>query len=232
MKRLNKPSRTQTGKQGLLSGFVFWLCLPIVAQAGPSVIIYEGDLIPGNYDAVIPIKLEVTEENGLFSGTGQALMPGMTQVHVSSGKRTGLECDLTLQFSNQDKANLEGKCDQDRFEGKYRLWDTKGRKKKGMVRLIGSKPKKKKDEEKENLQEKQSETVAPMAHSATYCLKKKVACLQACPRGDYNTEFLCVNACRHKKSLCLGKRGFGSPVPPTVLSPLPQEALPKPEAKN
>jgi hypothetical protein len=45
----------------------------------------------------------------------------------------------------------------------------------------------------------------PKRFSMTQCLKINSACLGACPRDDYNAEFLCTNSCKRKLATCKTK---------------------------
>jgi hypothetical protein len=170
--------------------------------------LYEGNLTPGNFDAVMPITLEMGSDEGRISGNGLALMPGATPLTIT-GSKLGAMCTLTLHFTTGQNAHLEGECTPERFEGNYKLYDTRGGKRRGMFRMVAKKPMAKQEAGKPE----KDTSVAPSpgalpGRSATACLKLKIACLSGCPRGDYNTEFLCANNCRHKEATCKGN-GFG-----------------------
>lgn len=178
------------------------LLLSGAASAGTTI--YEGNLIPGNYDALIPIVLKMEFEAGQVTGVGQAMMPGTTPLSIK-GSKFGGACDITLHFATEQKAHLEGECSATRFEGQYTLYPPKGKGKVlGLFRLTGKKEKPK-DAADEGQAGKEDKAAQIPGRSATACLKKKVACLGACPRGDYNAEFLCSNSCRRKEAACKGK---------------------------
>jgi hypothetical protein len=197
----------QRKKQGArLATAACALLLPFLALAA-STTTYEGNLTPGNYDAVIPITLEMENDEGQLSGIGLALMPGSTPLTITGSKFGGM-CDLTLHFASQQKSHLEGECTPERFEGTYKLFDTKGGKLRGLFRMTGKKtPAKQEAGQPEKDNDVGTSPGTLPGRSATACLKLKVACLSGCPRGDYNTEFLCANSCRRKEAACKGK-GF------------------------
>ena len=62
------------------------------------------------------------------------------------------------------------------------------------------------------------------ASPITACLKANTACLIACPRGDYNVEFLCSNRCRTKFQQCKGKSTLQTPAQPASGSAAPPPA--------
>ncbi len=196
------------------------LLLPGAASAATTL--YEGNLVPGNYDALIPITLKMEFEAGQVSGVGQAMMPGTTPLSIK-GSKFGGACNITLHFVTEQKAHLEGECSPERFEGKYTLYPPKGKGKVlGLFRLTGKKEKPK-DAAADGKADKEAKSPIAPANSATLCLKKKVACLGACPRGDYNAEFLCSNNCRRKEAACKGK-GISRfratpPIEPTPAAP-------------
>lgn len=182
------------------------LLLPFLAPAADTTT-YEGNLTPGNYDALIPITLELENDDGRITGIGLALMPASTPLTLS-GSKVGAMCTLTLRFASQYKAHLEGECTPERFEGNYKLYNPKGDKVRGLFSLTGKKPAPKEEESPANKDSDANTSPGTRpGRSATACLKLKVACLSGCPRGDYNAEFLCANSCRRKEAACKGK-GF------------------------
>lgn len=189
---------------------------------------YEGELIPGNYEAPVRLKLQLEDENGILTGVGQAQTPATLAVRFN-GSRVGDACTGTLRFANENMARLEGECNQDRFEGKFKLFPKTGKKLTGLFRMQGIKEREPEAAEKKEADKDAEVFQAAPGKSPTACLKLKVACLSACPQGEYNAEFLCANSCRRKEAKCLGKsKGFktyGSPVPARRMPTFPEDGF-------
>ncbi len=157
---------------------------------------YQGYLIPGNYASPMAIELKLKFDVDLVAGTVRASMPSPMDGRVT-GSRMGALCNLTLTFaSSNTKANLRGHCDKENFDGDYKLYSGDNKKQTGLFNL--------KHQKKAKLGKATEEDAGPQLSTAA-CIKRNATCLGACPRGDYNTEFLCANACRHKKLACQGK---------------------------
>jgi len=87
-----------------------------------------------------------------------------------------------------------------------RFPDTRPRQ--GIFRLVKSQAESKaksKTEKKPKADEQTADKMQPKQFSMTQCLKLNAACLGACPRGDYNAEFLCTNSCKRKLAACKAK---------------------------
>ncbi|MDD5296390.1 MAG: hypothetical protein PHU46_05700 [Rhodocyclaceae bacterium] len=197
------------------------ILLPIPVLAATTI--YEGSLIPSNYDAPMPIVLQMDDDDGQLSGIGDARMPNSNPLRLS-GSRFGSMCALTLIFVSQQKAHLEGQCSEGRFDGNFTLFNPKGDKRRGLFRMekkkaqAGEKP----DSEKSGAS---GDKAITSARTATACLKLKVACLSGCPRGDYNAEFICANTCRRKELACKGGKAHGKlQTPPPEPSFIPDGA--------
>lgn len=156
---------------------------------------YKGHLIPGNYSDPIPIVLKLKFEGDVVRGTASASTLSLAEGRVT-GESTGSLCNLTLTFGSESKANLRGHCSREGFDGEYKLFPSDGKKQTGLFNL--------KLEKVEQKSLGSTEDAGPQA-SVANCIKRNTACLTACPRGDYNTEFLCANACRRKKLSCQGQ---------------------------
>ena len=169
------------------------LLLPALATAAQ----YKGYLIPGNYATptavVLKLKFEADKVIGIVSATTLRPMDG----RVSGNNNSGY-CNLTLIFDAETKANLQGRCGPESFDGEYRLYYRDRKIQAGMFNLKQEKA------EKAEKSAKSQDDFAPRLSLAA-CIKRNAACLSACPRGDYNTEFLCANTCRRKKLACQGK---------------------------
>lgn len=173
------------------------LCLLLVmaGAAHGATKVYKGDLIPGNYEPPIPIVLEMDASMGPITGTATASIPLPTEAQITSGKKISDFCDITLQFQNQFRANLRGSCSSQHFAGQYRLYRADDSMQKGFFDLSRDKPAAGAGEKKKPVVD--SHPVVPVD-----CIRRNTACLMACPRGDYDAEFLCANACRRKEIAC------------------------------
>ena len=175
---------------GLLGKCLLLAALLLPGLAGAEQ--YKGHLIPGNYSPPIPIVLKLKFEGDVVTGSARASTLSLAEGRVT-GEATGSLCNLTLTFGSESKANLQGHCNREGFDGEYKLYPSDGKKQTGMFNL-----------KQEKLQAKDSgpkDEIGPQA-SVADCIKRNTACLTACPRGDYNTEFLCANSCRRKKLTC------------------------------
>ncbi len=103
---------------------------------------------------------------------------------------------------------MTGTCAGNVLVGRYvmRFPDTRPRQ--GIFRLVKSQTESKaksKTEKKSKTEEQSADKTQPKRFSMTQCLKMNTACLGACPRGDYNAEFLCTNSCKRKLAACKAK---------------------------
>lgn len=195
----------------ILGGFIRYLAaLALLLPGLASATAYTGHLVPGKYEMVISITLEMKLREGVITGTASALMPNPTEAFITGTYMAGL-CNITVTFRNQTKANLKGNCGQERFEGDYKMFPAEGKKQTGVFNLQADR--------KARVENTEAEVVDAPPNTAVNCLKRKVSCLTACPRGDYNAEFLCANLCRRKEAVCKGKAKAAAALPPAGQKP-------------
>ncbi|HEY0336431.1 MAG TPA: hypothetical protein VGC70_03755, partial [Burkholderiales bacterium] len=102
---------------------------------------------------------------------------------------------------------LEGICRLTNYDGKYSLFLPNGERRQGSFRLTRDKTAEKKKGPSDEDRRKR-------AVSVTTCIRTNTQCLALCPRGDPNTEFVCVNGCRRKLAACKAKAKSSKSLPP------------------
>lgn len=181
---------------------------------------YEGLLLPDTFEQPIPITVKLTEMGTLLLGQVKTLAPLPGEAALSRAERSNARCLIFAPVAAATHLRMDGTCVPGLFEGNF-LISRNGRDTRGTFSLPRKAP------------------AAPSADPAdtprravpvdgttplTACLKANTACLIACPRGDYNVEFLCSNRCRTKFQQCKGKSTLQSPAQPASGSAAPPSA--------
>ena len=164
------------------------------AFAAPET--FRGLLLPENRSPAIPISVELDRSRRQLSGRMATSAPLTGEGRVLSGEKKGYECNFKSDIGAGRTFTFTGYCLTDVLEGKYQLRMAEGTLLNGDVRLSRLEPEKKPDSE---------ELFNPPLRSVAQCLTLNSACLAACPRTDYNSEFMCSNRCRQKFAACKGK---------------------------
>ncbi len=162
---------------------------------------YQGSLIPSDNSAPpIPLRLDVEDISGFLMGNAQMLAPVLVKGRIASGNQTEKHCSLNIQFANRASIQLEGDCVGEHFEGNYFMQDPLGVRSRGNFRLTGVK----------SAASRSSDPLdrnAPKvgARSLTTCITEENTCLRTCPQTDFNSSNQCIDMCKRKKGLCMGK---------------------------
>ncbi|WP_374244351.1 hypothetical protein [Zoogloea sp.] len=165
------------------------------AGAGAEEKRYEGMLLPEDFAGPITVTIELRDLHGVLVGRVKASPPISAVGQISSGEMNGDKCDFTVPFTSSTVLRFVGNCSTNMFEGRYTQAGRRDASSRGTFRLMRKEPEK--DEEN---RETPRPTLA--VGTLTECINANTRCLGACPKGDYNTEFLCSNRCRSKYKAC------------------------------
>lgn len=157
--------------------------------------LYEGMLLPEDFAGPITVTVELRDLHGVLVGRVKASPPISAVGQISSGEMMGDKCDFTVPFTSSMVLRFVGTCSTGMFEGRYTQAGRRDASSRGTFRLMRKEPDKEEDT-REALR-----TPIPTG-SLTECITANTRCLGACPKGDYNTEFLCSNRCRTKYKAC------------------------------
>lgn len=157
---------------------------------------FQGLLVSEGFDPPIPVVVELKESFGIFSGRVRTSPPVIGDGPITSGQKTGNTCIFTSHIGRGVRMRLEGTCLSASLDGNYRIYFPDGRRVNGTFKLSVLKL----DKEKQGSREAESGDTS--AGSVTLCLKTNSTCLATCPRGTYNEEFACANACTRRLSSC------------------------------
>lgn len=190
----------------LLAGLA---CSPALAELDET---YGGLLTPESFEAPIPITIQLKEQGGRLTGTVSVGSPFNTSAPIVAGENRYGQCTLRLILPPSVTLRMSGGCQASMFEGRYTISSAKdNNRSKGTFRLM------RKDVRDSDEDKNARSPFTPPAGSVTDCIKANTRCLLSCPQGDYNTEFLCSNRCRHKYQACKAKfstmpspRSFGN----------------------
>ncbi len=183
----------------LLARFRQAVCFSLFGLAAASACaedkLYEGMLLPEDFAGPITVSVELRDLHGVLVGRVKASPPISAVGQVSSGEMTGDKCDFTVPFAASTVLRFVGTCSTGMFEGRYTQAGRRDASSRGTFRLMRKEP------------EKEEDTRAALraqmpTGSVTECITANTRCLGACPKGDYNTEFLCSNRCRTKYKAC------------------------------
>ncbi|HEV2007331.1 MAG TPA: hypothetical protein VGQ88_01270 [Burkholderiales bacterium] len=175
---------------------------------------FKGILTPQTAEPPMPIVVELEDTGGRLSGTVSIASSFARQGRIIAGEIAGYKCTIDSDIGGGVILRLAGTCTPAVFVGRYVMRFPDARPRQGSFRLF-----KTKDASKAPSKiTKQPKTGAQTADetqpkrlggrrglsglSTTECLKLNTACLGACPRGEYNAEFLCTNSCKRKLAAC------------------------------
>lgn len=171
---------------------------------------YEGLLIPDTFETPIPITVEIRELSGLLVGNVKTGPPMASSAPIAGGENEYGKCSIRVPLPSGIVLKLAGTCLTNVFEGRYTLLNRQEGKPRGSFRLM----RKETGKRDGNNGRSAGSSAVPPTTSLTDCIKANTRCLLSCPRGDYNTEFLCSNRCRHKFQSCKGKNSQTAPATP------------------
>lgn len=193
-----------------------FLAVLSLMPAWASATTYVGYLIPNRYEEPTYLTLNLNMKGGKIIGNGSALIGQPVEISITGGSLNEGVCKISLEIRNYSRVTLNGLCSPEKVEGEFRM-------------QIETEEVNRQEVGRFSLQREAGGKSAPVEAapsgkprpSRTDCLKKNIACLSFCPRGDYNTEFLCVNHCRRKDAACKGKGHAGAaPIsPPPARTP-------------
>ncbi len=169
---------------------MLWGCCSWTALAASGV--YKGTLMPEPHDQPIPIEIELESgAGGTLSGKVKTAAPFSREGRITTGEKMINTCKIEVDFGNETM-RLEGGCPGTSFDGYYVLSAGKSRRG-GIFRLARL-------QQEKGLSESERRRLSEAADAV--CFKENTNCLLACPRGDFNAEFLCANNCRSKRDAC------------------------------
>ena len=154
-----------------------------------------GLLIPETRDPPIPISVEVEQSGGKLSGRVTTSPPLTGEGRLVLVDKKGSECTFSSDIGVGRTLKLDGYCLSTTIEGTYSLRFPDGTLRGGHFRLARA------DSAKASPRKGPSDLTGVPVRT-TSCLTANAACLAACPRGDYNAEFLCSNRCRQRFTAC------------------------------
>jgi hypothetical protein len=177
---------------------------------------YTGLMIPKTQEAPIPVSVDLQESQGKLSGRVTISGPISGEGRFVARAKSTHQCDFTTDIGAGRALTFDGYCLARTLEGEFTLRFPDGTVRYGDFRLtrmerVKAVPKKK-------LEEVSAEPI----WTTSACLSANNMCLAACPRGDYNAEFLCANRCRQKLTTCKAK------VAKTIQSPVGSANQPSP----
>ncbi len=194
------------------------LLLGPVAGAATLDAVYEGSLVPESFDAPFPITVEVRDVQGVIVGQIKTGSPYSGSAPIAAGDYDAGRCTLRAPINVGTVLRLSGTCHPRVFEGRYTLSSNrKEGSSTGTFRLM-----RKADAAKPGEDSASRRAVLPTT-TLTECINANTRCLVGCPKGDYNTEFLCANRCRQRHLACKGKASAPPPVPVRSAQPEAEE---------
>jgi len=184
------------------------LLLGPAAGAATLEAVYEGSLVPETFDAPFPITVEVRDLQGVIVGQIKTGSPHAGSAPIAAGDYEAGRCTLRAPINVGTVLRLSGTCHPRVFEGRYTLSSNrKEGSSTGTFRLM------RKAEMTRPGEDSASRRAMLPTTTLTECIKTNTRCLVGCPKGDYNTEFLCANRCRQRHLACKGKASAPPPVP-------------------
>jgi hypothetical protein len=156
---------------------------------------YRGVLVPELRDPPIPVVVELDLSKHKISGVVTTSAPMTARGPITWGEKQRSTCNFQSDIGAGYKLSFEGYCLSRTIEGTYTVQRPDGSMRRGTYLLFRQEP----------------EIAAPKPipaepartrRSTTSCLAVNSTCVAACPRGDYNAEFLCVNRCRQQLNAC------------------------------
>lgn len=187
---------------------------------------FKGTLTPQTLDPLMPIVIELEDSDGRLSGTVSISSSLARQGPIISGEKSGYKCAINSDVGGGVMLRLVGTCTPTVLVGRYVMRFPDARPRQGTFRLVKTQPEKKAPSkiEKQPKTEAQTEDKTqpkPLrglsVPTTTECLKVNTACLGACPRGEYNAEFLCTNSCKRKLTACKARAKNSTKNPPVRL---------------
>jgi hypothetical protein len=179
---------------------------------------FKGMLTPQTLDPLMPIVVELEDSAGKLSGTVSISSSLARQGPIISGEISGYKCAINSDVGRGVMLRLVGTCTPTVLVGRYVMRFPDARPRQGMFRLLkirteNKAPSKIETQPKQlNIRRERGGLSVP---TVAECLKVNSACLGACPRGEYNAEFLCTNNCKRKLAACKarGKNSTKNPLP-------------------
>jgi hypothetical protein len=184
------------------------LFLVLSATALAETQTYKGLMIPNTVDAPISISIVVERSAGKLKGrfTSSAPLTG-DGVFMATIKNLH-QCDFTTNIGAGRTLVFDGYCLTNTIEGPYVLRFPDGTTRNGHFHL------KREDPVKAKREQGPGELSTPPLSTSSACITANSACLAACPRGDYNAEFMCSTRCRQRLASCKAKASGTSASPP------------------
>jgi len=167
---------------------------------------YTGLLIPDTLSPPIPVVVELEQARSKLSGHITTSAPLTSKGRITIGERQRSACNFKSDIGAGRTIAFHGYCLSTTIEGAYTITFPDGSLRRGTYRLSQA------ESEKPD-PKKHTESGEPLIRSATVCLSANSACLAACPRGDYNAEFVCSNRCRQRLAGCRAKAAATLPSP-------------------
>jgi hypothetical protein len=178
------------------------LLLALVATARGALAAsetYRGMLVPENRSPPIPISVELDMSRRQLSGKVSTSTPLTGEGRVVSGEKNGYDCNFKSDIGVGRTLTITGFCLSTMLEGRYTLRMLDGSLQNGDLRLMRAQP------EKSQAKSESDDLLDQSRRTVTGCLTLNTACLAACPRGDYNAEFICASRCRQRLTGCKAK---------------------------
>ena len=185
---------------------LFVLLFFVTGIAGSET--FRGALTSQTTDPQMPIVIDLENADGRLSGAVTISSSPVLEGPIISGEQSGYSCEIISDLGGGVIMRMTGTCTGNVLVGRYVMRFPNARPRQGIFRLVKSQSDSKakpKIEKKPKTEEQSEDKKQSKRFSATECLKMNTACLGACPRGDYNSEFLCTNSCKRKLTACRAK---------------------------
>ena len=191
---------------------------------------YRGMLTQQTQDPPRPIVIELEDSKGKISGTvsiSSSLAGPIFAAEISNYK-----CVIYSDVGGGVILSLIGTCTPAALVGRYVMRSPNERPRQGTFKLFKTQSEKKapsKTETQPKTDAQAADKTQPerpigrhvrgglAAPTITECLKANTACLGACPRSEYNAEFLCTNSCKRKLAACKERAKNSTKNPPVKL---------------
>lgn len=160
---------------------------------------YTGELVPNNMDLPIAILLELPEGEGRIEGRATLGPPVSAVEQKVIGDANFQRCNLKVDLGSNGYFHLSGICDAEGFIGVFQWYVQEKVKKRGGMMLQTKKI------EAPRTETPDKPIVQAPRLTMVMCIKQSSNCLLGCPKGDYDSEFLCANHCRKKEESCKKK---------------------------
>jgi hypothetical protein len=184
------------------------LIVTCAAADHASAEIYRGLLVPEGQSPPIPVTVALEYAQEKISGQLTTSAPLSGAGHIVSGQRQRSKCSFKGDIGAARRLAFEGYCLPSGIEGTYTAIFPDGSLRRGTYRLPLV-------ERGNTRDDKKAADIGPdRSRSTTACISANSACLGACPRGDYNAEFVCSNRCRQKFAACKAKAANLPVTPP------------------